>query len=234
MAVGKRVAAAAVMVVGREVSPKLSGEGVQHEATVIDAVRVFIGKNPELGRGGIDNVREGVVFAPAPAVDAGVVHVHRRIVETAFNEAVHRDTTDARQLYFSDLRGVRVGWALVDAGRLGVWAELGIKVAHHFFGTDQVEGVGVVAVVWAKIEEAVDPAAGILNMLGVGRQLVLVVADVQLPCREQLPLIVQAIDAGGIALGLGQGRQQQAGEDRDDGDHDQQLDQREALGQALG
>ena len=86
---------------------------------------------------------------------------------------------------------------------------------------------------WAKIEEAVDPAAGILNMLGIGRQLVLVVGDVQLPCREQLPLIVQAIDAGGIALGLGQGRQQQAGEDRDDGDHDQQLDQREALAKHL-
>ena len=222
------------MVVGREVSPKLSGEGVQHEAAVIDAVRVFVGKNPELGGGGIDDVRKGVVLAPTAAVDAGVVHVHRGIVEASLDEAVHRDATNARQLLVFNLRGVRVGWALVDAGRLGVRAELGIKVAHHFFGTDQVEDVGVVAVVWAKIEEAVDPAAGILNMLGVGRQLVLVVADVQLPCREQLPLIVQAIDAGGVALGLGQGRQQQAGEDRDDGDHDQQFDQREALGQALG
>ena len=49
MAIGECVDAATVVIVGREVSPKTSGERIQNEAAVVDTVRVFVGKNPEVG-----------------------------------------------------------------------------------------------------------------------------------------------------------------------------------------
>ena len=45
-------------------------------------------------------------------------------------------------------------------------------------------------------------------------------------------MVAHAVGTGGLVFGLGQRREEQAGEDRDDGDHNEQLDQREPPGQA--
>ena len=220
------------MVVGREVAPDGGAVRVQHEAAVVDAVRVFVGENPQVGRRRVNHVREDVVLAPALPVDARDGRTHCGIVKPALDEAVHRHAAHARHFPAADLAGVFVGRTFVDAGRLRVRAELGVAVAHLPARADEVEQVGVVAVVRHEGEEAVDPAARILHVLGVGRQAILEVADVKRPRDEELALVVEAVNAGGIVLGLGQRGQQHPGENRDDGDHHEQLNQREALGQA--
>src|SRR5207244_3927272 len=49
----------------------------------------------------------------------------------------------------------------------------------------------------------------------------------------QLPLVVQTLDPMRLLPGLRQCGEQQPGEDRDDGDHNQELDQRKALRRLL-
>ena len=65
---------------------------------------------------------------------------------------------------------------------------------------------------------------------------VVIIVVVHVPGRHQLFGVVEAIDALGFALGLGERGQKQGGQDGDDGNHDQQLDQRKstALAAARG
>ena len=64
---------------------------------------------------------------------------------------------------------------------------------------------------------------------GVGWQVVVVVVDVHLPAELQLAVVVHAGNLVGLALGTAKRREQQAGENGDDRNHDQQLDQSKAL-----
>src|SRR5207249_2701062 len=67
-----------------------------------------------------------------------------------------------------------------------------------------------------------------MDMLRCRGHFVGVVLDVHLPGQHHLAAIVHAGDGVGPALGLGQGRQEQASEDGDDGDDHQQFDQSKA------
>src|SRR2546425_12993519 len=58
---------------------------------------------------------------------------------------------------------------------------------------------------------------------GGADQLVTVIVRVKLPGHQQLPVIVHANDAMGFGLGFVQGRQEQRGQNRDDGDNNQKF-----------
>src|SRR5262249_51352155 len=60
------------------------------------------------------------------------------------------------------------------------------------------------------------------------RKTIVVVAGVQMCGKLKLPEVVEARDGDGLRLGACERGQQQAGEDRDDGDDDEQLDERES------
>ncbi len=64
------------------------------------------------------------------------------------------------------------------------------------------------------------------------RNPVVVLGNVHRHGQADLFAVVQAGRLAGLGLRLGQSRQQQPGEYRDNGDHHQQLDQRKGLGQA--
>ena len=70
---------------------------------------------------------------------------------------------------------------------------------------------------------------GILAVLvhAVPGRGVLVVVRIDMGAQPPLTEPVKAADRLCLALGLGEGRQEKPREDRDDGDHDEQLDQRE-------
>ena len=65
--------------------------------------------------------------------------------------------------------------------------------------------------------------------MGVVYQVTVIIPRIRDPGQHQLLAIVEAGDACCFAFGLGQGRQQQAGEDGDDRDDHQQFDERERL-----
>ncbi len=96
VAVGVGVAAGGVVVVGWEVPPDFCVIRVQDEAAVVDAVRVFVSEDPQVGRRRIDDVREDVVLAPSASVNARDGRTHRGIVKAAFDVAVHRHAPHAR------------------------------------------------------------------------------------------------------------------------------------------
>src|SRR5437773_4342478 len=54
-----------------------------------------------------------------------------------------------------------------------------------------------------------------------------VVAAIHVGCEKELALAVFAVDAASALLGADERRQQERGEDSDDGDHDEKLDQGE-------
>src|SRR4030095_1543006 len=83
-----------------------------------------------------------------------------------------------------------------------------------------------VAPVGREIETAVHPGACAVR----ARKSLIIILGVERPCQGQLPMVVQATDAMRLGFGLAQGRQQHAGEDRNDGDHNQQFDQGEGAG----
>ena len=60
------------------------------------------------------------------------------------------------------------------------------------------------------------------------RQVPIIVILVHVDAKGDLPHVVEAFNRASTFLGAGQGRQQQGGQNRDDGDHDQQFDQRES------
>ena len=111
-----------------------------------------------------------------------------------------------------------------------VGSQLGITLIRH------VKHVGVVGT-QAPVQPAHDPlgvsGAGIVALclpaVGVVNQFSIKVAGVGDPCQHQLFAVVHTGDAGCLALGLGQGGQEQACQDGDDRDDDQQLDEGECL-----
>ena len=65
--------------------------------------------------------------------------------------------------------------------------------------------------------------------MGIVYQLATVICGVGDPRQHQLLAVAETGDAGCLALRLGQGGQQQAGQDGDDRDDNQQFDERERL-----
>ena len=86
--------------------------------------------------------------------------------------------------------------------------------------------VPVFLVVAVEIFPTADPFVG--AVFGEGQNVV-GVFDVIAPGEEKLAMVVHALNALGLCLGLGHGRQEHAGEDRDDGDDDEEFDQGEAI-----
>src|SRR5947208_9879704 len=68
-----------------------------------------------------------------------------------------------------------------------------------------------------------------VHVVWIGRKQIGVVEGVKVDGIYHLFSVVQAHDALGFRLGLGQRGQQQPGEDRDNGDDNQQFDEREAM-----
>ena len=69
------------------------------------------------------------------------------------------------------------------------------------------------------IHIAIDPAS--IGIVLIRRQKIAIIASIQMPSQEQLLRIVQAHDALGFRLGLGQRRQQKTRQNRDNRDHDE-------------
>ena len=103
----------------------------------------------------------------------------------------------------------------------------------------EVQGVRVVGIVLSRKDQVVSAvqrqnadhpvqARVHLDESLIGRNPIVEFVGVHRPGKPQLFHVVEARDALRLGPGLRQGRQEQPGEDRDDGDDDQQLDQGEA------
>ena len=76
-------------------------------------------------------------------------------------------------------------------------------------------------------EPTIDPSGCNAGVRSVGRDPIFVVTAIYNPGQRELFVVVQAGDALRLGFRLAQGRQQYPGENRDDGDHHEQFDQRE-------
>ena len=77
------------------------------------------------------------------------------------------------------------------------------------------------------LEPVAVPAGGVVGVADGEAHALVVVASVHVEGEAQLLGVGRAADGLGLFTGLGEGRQQHGGEDRDDGDDHQQLDQGE-------
>ena len=181
------------------------------EPGVIDAAFVLVDEHKCVGR------RRGNDFGklmPTRAVlrVGDVIHVH-----------VHRDAAEAGDLA-PVANGGTVRRTLVNLDR--------VVVLEKNAGADVfVSGIRVGIALDPRRRSGGPTATRTAPNGGVGWQVVVVVVDVHLPAELQLAVVVHAGNLVGLALGTAKRREQQAGENGDDRNHDQQLDQGKALSQ---
>ena len=120
------------------------------------------------------------------------------------------------------------------AGRSLPWWAIGASLIAANISAEQIIGMsGQGFVVGIASGVFVRPAIGLHSPVRV-RHVILIVVGVHMNSNEKLLLIVQAVGAMGLALGVGERRQQQRREDGDDRDDHQQFDQGEAPTTPLG
>src|SRR6266516_8182713 len=121
--------------------------------------------------------------------------------------------------------GGGIGWTFINTLRLQVARECGIlRVQEINFVGECRKKIVIVA---EHPEYLSLPTPRLLR--AVGHEHVIVIRAVKHPGYRQLPLIAQTLDPMRLLPGLRQCGEQEPGEDRDDGDHNQKLDQRKAL-----
>ena len=225
VAVGKAENAGAVVVTARHVVPLVRRSHGGDQPAVVYGVRIFVGKNPELGRRGCGDVTFLCVGCePRHPVLSGL--------SASFEEGVHRDAADPLWKSGGGLsrRQIPIPRTLINPGASGVGIEqpVGDKL-----------GIGVVRR-GSPIEDSVEPIGGLDGQASliagenlptiedaVVDQSPAVVVGVETPSQSQLPVIAGTRYGEATGLGFAQGWQQQSRQDRNDRDDHEQFNQSE-------
>ena len=93
--------------------------------------------------------------------------------------------------------------------------------------TDDVINVGPIGIAVSNVAQSPASRTGLAweQYWVIGHQPVIVVLDIHVPAELQLLQVIEADNGLRSGLGASQGGQEQPGQDRDDGDDDQELDQ---------
>jgi hypothetical protein len=200
MAVGEAEDAGVVVACRNEIDPEPDAGLIHIEAAVLDAAFAFVDEDKCLGGSWLADFRS---FVPARLIIQSriIIHVH-----------AHRNAADTRDFSFV-ANGRFIGGAFVD---LGVFV-VGIKAAGLDIGGVSI-GVGV----------AFDPGScsrvpsftARARAAFVGRKIIIVILVIHLPAELKLAVVVETFRLMRFCFGLAEGWQEEAGEDRDDGDDD--------------
>ena len=208
MAVGEAQRERAGVADRREIDPQPLARLRHDEAGVLDAVLVLVEEDERLARRRDHDLAE--------LVPAGLVLRVRLVVHVG----AHRDAPRTFDLPLVAHRRA-VGRTPVDPDRLVVREQ---QPALDVGGVDV--GVGVAG--HPRPRRRVGAFASAAQDRLVGRQAVGVVAAIEHPRQAELPIVAQALGLERLALGLAQRGQEHPGQDRDDGDHHQELDEGES------
>ena len=197
---------------------------VHQEIAHVDAVFPFILKDP--------------AFAGAPSAAPAVVQIRRLhvncsqrinirqaavVAAEAPQVKIHGDTANARGAHpiHNDIR--MVSGAFINAGVGAVGPERALGHVHR----DVIIG----AVVRVEIEIRRTPSVLIEGVSGAGsivagqHNVAVAVIGVHFPSESELAVVVPALRALGFLFGVGQNREEQTGENRNDRDYDQEFNQ---------
>ena len=199
---------------------------VDHEIAVIDAVLPFIHQHEGVRRAGVREVRHGCEYLPAVRTlgipRSGVIPAR------AADPVVHRHATNSGH-----------GFALIVDGGAVVGGAFPNRCAFATIGPNgaPVSVCSVVPVIGIPfvIFRQPTPPAPVRNLSSfkaptVGtNQPIFVVLRVKPPGQHHLLVVVHAADAVRLGLGLGQGGQEQAGQNGDDCNDNEKFYQRKRL-----
>ncbi len=127
-----------------------------------------------------------------------------------------------------------VAWRRRHTRSLVSWATVHCRVAARVSGQQGSRGVfqdfaiELLPAASAGLTRAPVTACGRVAVVWIGPEEVVEIVGVLMGRQNHLASVVHAEDALGLGFGFGQGRQKHAGKDGDNGNHYQQLDQREA------
>jgi hypothetical protein len=116
--------------------------------------------------------------------------------------------------------------ALVRRDRGEEWREERVIGAHQVLRVGERLRVSVIAAVNPKV----GPGGGHRRVTSIQSQHLPVIVGVHGPAQNELPLVIDALNAKGLRLGFRERWQEQGGEDGDDRNHHQELDERKCRG----
>ena len=180
---------------------------LQREGAVVDGLRSFLEEGQGLARRELHEVGEAPVDLRGRSLDA-------RAHEGAERNRAHPGQDERPEGDFARRR------AFPQGGVLDVGSE------ETLFEEEGVRAVGP-----GQAEPSFDPGFAQWDVFAVeiGWQEIGVIVGVQSAGQPELPDLRHALSGGGSPLGPGQGRQDEPGQDCDDGDDHQELNQGESL-----
>ena len=216
MAVGERESASLVVVAGRDIDDveartliRISVH-IDHEHAVVHGIFALIEENEGVRRSWVDHVCHFPV--DAPRFRGGPTDGQVLAAAAYPNEGGHG--ADTRKALATDVDETLVRRAFVDFRSASVFVE----DAFCDVGVD----IPIFPIVGIEIEPATDPFVWPVFHMG---KAIIVILDIHPPAERKLTMIVHAGYALSFGFRFGKGWKEHAGEDRDDGDDDEELNE---------